>query len=96
MKLLMNPTRGAAIPTLLVIAVFAAIVGSICIGAYPLSFWQSGRILAHLAWPLPLPAHPAWTMREHERDLLLERQLRERFGKRGPHHELLRPNLPSI
>ncbi len=45
-------------------ATFAAIVGSLCIGAYPLSFRQAGRILAHLAWPGPLPDPPPWTLKE--------------------------------
>ncbi len=55
---------GWAMPLLLVLAVFAAIVGSMCIGAYPLSFWQAGRILGHLAWPFALPEQPPWTLRE--------------------------------
>ncbi len=55
---------GWSLLLLLVVAVFAAVVGSMCIGTYPMSFWQAGRILAHLAWPFPLPDHPPWTLRE--------------------------------
>jgi iron complex transport system permease protein len=55
---------GWAVPLLLVIALFVAIVGSLCIGAFPMSFWQAGRIVLHLAWPFPLPAHPPWTLKE--------------------------------
>jgi len=51
-------------PLALVLALFAALIGSLCIGAYPMSFWQAGRILAHLAWPFPLPDNPPWTLRE--------------------------------
>jgi iron complex transport system permease protein len=53
-----------AAPLLLVVAVFAAIVGSLCIGAYPLPFWRAGDIVAHLAWPFPLPDDPPWTVKE--------------------------------
>ncbi|HEY0339832.1 MAG TPA: iron ABC transporter permease, partial [Steroidobacteraceae bacterium] len=49
---------------LLAAATLAAIVGSLCIGAYPMSFWHAGWILSHLALPLSLPDEPAWTLRE--------------------------------
>ncbi len=55
---------GWIVPLLLIVAVFAAIVGSLCIGAYPMSFWHAGDILAHLAWPFALPDHPTWTLKE--------------------------------
>jgi iron complex transport system permease protein len=40
---------------ILALALFAAIVGSLCIGAYPISFAQAGKIAGRLAVPLPLP-----------------------------------------
>ncbi len=49
---------------LLVIVLFAAVVASLCIGAFPMSFWQAGRIVLHLAWPFPLPDNPPWTVKE--------------------------------
>ena len=61
---IVDPRFGWAAPLVLVIAVFAAIVGSLCIGAYPLSFWRAGDIVLHLAWPFPLPDNPPWTVRE--------------------------------
>lgn len=55
---------GWAIPFLLALAVLLAMLASMCIGAYPMSFWRAARILAHLAWPGPLPANPPWTVKE--------------------------------
>ncbi len=52
---------------LLVILLFAAIIGSLCIGAFPMSFSQAGRIVLHLAWPFPLPDIPPWTLKERTR-----------------------------
>lgn len=49
---------------LLGVALCAAILASLCIGAYPMSFWKASRILGHLAWPGPLPANPPWTAKE--------------------------------
>jgi iron complex transport system permease protein len=59
-----GPRFGWAMPLLLVLGVFAAIVGSLCIGAFPMSFWQAARIVLHLAWPFPLPDNPPWTIKE--------------------------------
>ena len=51
---------GWAIPFLLALAVLLAMLASLCIGAYPMSFWRAARIVVHLAWPCPLPANPPW------------------------------------
>ncbi len=56
--------RGRLVPILLAAAVLVAIVASLCIGAYPMSFGQAGIIVAHLSWPFPLPDNPPWTVRE--------------------------------
>jgi iron complex transport system permease protein len=42
----------------------ALIVGSLCIGAYPMSFWRAAKIVTHLALPLPLPDEASWSMKE--------------------------------
>jgi iron complex transport system permease protein len=55
---------GWAIPLLLGAGVLLAMLGSLCIGAYPMSFGQAVRIVVHLAWPFPLPANPPWTVKE--------------------------------
>ena len=53
-----------AIPLLLGVGVLVAILASLCIGAYPMSFAQAARIVMHLAWPGPLPSNPRWTAKE--------------------------------
>jgi iron complex transport system permease protein len=63
-KGLAGPKYGWAVPFLLVIATFVAIVASLCIGAYPLSFWRAAEIVMHLAWPFPLPDNPPWNVKE--------------------------------
>ncbi len=63
-KPLSHRSSGWLLPLLLVVAVFAAIVGSLCIGAYPMPFWQAGRIVMYLAWPFPLLDNPSWTIKE--------------------------------
>ncbi|MGA2107087.1 MAG: iron ABC transporter permease [Syntrophorhabdales bacterium] len=55
---------GWAIPILLGVAVLLAMLASLCMGAYPMSFFQAARIVLHLAWPFPLPAHPLWNIKE--------------------------------
>lgn len=55
---------GWVAPLLLVVAVLVAIVASLCIGAYPMSFWRAAEIVLHLAWPFPLPDNPPWTIKE--------------------------------
>jgi iron complex transport system permease protein len=56
--------NGWVVPLLLAAGVLLAMAGSLCIGVYPMSFGQAARIVAHLAWPGPLPANPPWTVRE--------------------------------
>jgi iron complex transport system permease protein len=58
------PRFGWAVPLLLVVAVPAAIVGSLCVGVYPVSFWRAGVIVTHLALPFPLPDNPPWDIKE--------------------------------
>jgi iron complex transport system permease protein len=53
-----------AAPVLLVLGLLAAVVASLCVGAYPLSFWRAADILFHAVWPFPVPHHPAWDLRE--------------------------------
>jgi iron complex transport system permease protein len=53
-----------AIPILLGLAVLLAMLASLCIGAYPMSFGQAARIVMHLAWPFPLPTNPPWSVKE--------------------------------
>ena len=55
---------GAAMPYLLGVAVLLAIVGSLCIGAYPVSFAHAAQIILHLASPFPLPDNPPWSVKE--------------------------------
>jgi iron complex transport system permease protein len=55
---------GWAIPLLLDVGVLVAVLASLCIGAYPMSFGQAARIVMHLAWPGPLPANPPWSVKE--------------------------------
>jgi iron complex transport system permease protein len=55
---------GWAIPILLGVAVLLAMVASLCIGAYPMSFGRAARIMMHLAWPFPLPDNPPWNIKE--------------------------------
>ncbi len=55
---------GWSVPLLLGAGVLVAMLASMCIGAYPMSFWQAGRIVLHLAWPGPLPANPPWDLKE--------------------------------
>ncbi len=55
---------GAAMPYLLAAAVLLAIVGSLCLGAYPVSFGHAAQIILHLASPFPLPDNPSWSVKE--------------------------------
>ena len=56
--------HGLMVQLLLGVGVLLAILASLCIGIYPMSFWHAARIVAHLAWPGPLPANPLWTVKE--------------------------------
>jgi iron complex transport system permease protein len=51
-------------PFLLGAAIFVAMAGSLLLGAYPMSYGKAATILAHLAWPFPLPADPPWNVKE--------------------------------
>lgn len=55
---------GRCMPYLLGVAVLLAIVGSLLLGAYPMPFDQAVTIVAHLAWPGPLPDDPSWNIKE--------------------------------
>ncbi len=63
-KVLLAEQCDWAIPLLLGVGVLVAMLASLCIGAYPISFAQAARIVLHLAWPGPLPANPPWTVKE--------------------------------
>ena len=52
------------IPLLLGIGVLLAMLASLCIGAFPMSFGHAASIVMHLSWPGPLPANPPWTVKE--------------------------------
>ena len=56
--------HGWAVPFLLGVGVLIAMLASLCIGAYPMSFWKAARIVVHLAWPFPLPSNPPWSVKE--------------------------------
>jgi iron complex transport system permease protein len=55
---------GWSVPLLLGMSVLLAMLASLCIGVYPMSFLHAARIVGHLAWPGPLPANPPWTVKE--------------------------------
>lgn len=42
---------GWLVPILLVMALLAAVLASLCVGAYPMSMGHAARVLLHLAWP---------------------------------------------
>jgi iron complex transport system permease protein len=52
------------IPFLLGTAVLLAMVASLCIGAYPMSFGKALQIVTHLAIPGQLPDNPPWNLKE--------------------------------
>ncbi|MDR3569020.1 MAG: iron ABC transporter permease [Syntrophobacteraceae bacterium] len=56
--------HGWAVPVLLGVGVLLAMIASLCLGAYPMSFGRAADILFHLALPVPLPAHPPWNIKE--------------------------------
>jgi iron complex transport system permease protein len=53
-----------ATPAILSFVTVIAMLLSVCIGVYPVSFARVGEIIASLAWPFPLPDHVAWTLKE--------------------------------
>lgn len=56
--------HGWVVPTLLAVGVLLAILGSLCVGLYPVTFGQAARIVMHLMWPSTLPQNPPWTAKE--------------------------------
>jgi iron complex transport system permease protein len=58
------PRYAGFTPVLLALAVLLAMLGSLCIGAYPMSFGRAAEIVASLAWPFPLPDNPPWNVKE--------------------------------
>ena len=58
-------TRPALAGTAAVCLLFAAaLLGSLCLGAYPIRPATVARITLALLWPGPLPEHPPWTETE--------------------------------
>ncbi|MDR3764711.1 MAG: iron ABC transporter permease [Acidobacteriota bacterium] len=53
-----------AVPVFLGMGVLIAMLASLCIGAYPMSFAQGARILMHLACPFFTPVNPPWNLKE--------------------------------
>jgi iron complex transport system permease protein len=51
-------------PLALMLGLVAAIVASLCIGAYPISFWRAAEIVGHLTLPWPLPGEAPWPAKE--------------------------------
>lgn len=51
-------------PLFLTGAMFAAIIGSICIGPYPMSIFRAGHIVFNLSLPWPLPGDLPWPLKE--------------------------------
>jgi iron complex transport system permease protein len=43
--------RGWMVPILVGLALLSAIFASLCVGAYPMSFWHSAKLVLHLVWP---------------------------------------------
>jgi iron complex transport system permease protein len=60
----LSAKHGWVIPILLGVAVLAAMLASLCLGAYPMSFGRAADIVLHLALPFPLPGHPVWNVKE--------------------------------
>jgi iron complex transport system permease protein len=51
-------------PWLLALGLFAAFVGSLCIGAYPMPIGRALDILFHSVWPFSWPTHPVFDLKE--------------------------------
>lgn len=51
-----------SVPFFLGIALFLAMVLSLCVGAYPVPVATVARIVARLVWPVGLPQHPTWSL----------------------------------
>lgn len=55
---------GWVVPLLLGAGVLLAMLASLCIGAYPMSFGRAAQIVARLAWPFPIPANSPFSVKE--------------------------------
>ncbi|MDR1084322.1 MAG: iron ABC transporter permease [Deltaproteobacteria bacterium] len=53
-----------AMPLLLAISLAGTVVGSLLIGAYPMSFWRAGEITVNLGLPWALPSESSWSLME--------------------------------
>jgi iron complex transport system permease protein len=69
LRLLMRTNTAPAVrdwrqsfPFFLGVALFAAMILSLCVGAYPVPLATVARITAALVWPAPLQEHPSWTL----------------------------------
>jgi iron complex transport system permease protein len=56
--------HGWAIPILLLLTLLLAVLASLCLGAYPMSFGRSAHLVLHLALPFTPPANPPWNLNE--------------------------------
>jgi len=61
---LFNPKKGLAMPILLGVSMLLAMLGSLCVGAYPMSFGRAAKIVVQLAWPFSQPASSAVNIKE--------------------------------
>jgi iron complex transport system permease protein len=61
---LMRKKYGWAVPFLLGAGVLLAMLASLCIGAYPMSFGRAAQIVLRLAWPFPIPANSPFGAKE--------------------------------
>lgn len=53
-----------AAPWLLGLLTVGAVLASLCIGVYPISFGRVAQIIGGLAWPFSVPDHASWTLKE--------------------------------
>jgi iron complex transport system permease protein len=63
-KILFAQKYGWAVPILLGLALLLAMFASLCVGAYPMSFGHTARLLMHLAWPFSTSTSPPWNLKE--------------------------------
>jgi iron complex transport system permease protein len=59
-----GPKRSGAVLVLLALSLPAAVIASLCTGAYPMPFGRAFDILLHLMWPLPWPDRPDFDVNE--------------------------------
>ncbi len=55
---------GLAVPILLLLALLAAVLGSLCVGAYPMSMGHAARVLLHIAWPFDAASKTQFNSKE--------------------------------